>query len=59
MGRKPLGKEIKVIGINMKKEISDELERRAKSMHISVGAYCKIIFQNWIEADNKLTLQEK
>ena len=55
----PVGKGTKTIGINMKLEMADELERRAKSMPISVGSYCKIILQQWIESGEKLRLEER
>ena len=42
----PMGKGTKTIGLNMKKPMADEIERRAKSMQISTGAYCKIINRN-------------
>lgn len=59
MATNPAGKGTKTIGINMKKEMAKELERRAKSMHISTGAYCKIILGEWLESGTKLKLQEK
>ena len=37
MSTHPEGKGTKTIGINMKKEIADELERRAASMQLSTG----------------------
>jgi hypothetical protein len=54
-----IGKNTKTIGINMKKEMAEELERRAKSMQISTGAYCKIIFSQWLESGKKLELKER
>ena len=59
MGTYPLGKERKTIGINMKQEMADEIERRAHSMQLSMGAYCKIILGQWIESGEKLKLQER
>jgi hypothetical protein len=59
MATNPAGKSTKTIGINMKKEMADELERRAKSMQLSTGAYCKIILGQWFESKQKLKLQEK
>jgi hypothetical protein len=58
MATNSAGKGTKTIGINMKKEIADELERRAKSMQLSTGAYCKIILGQWIDSGKKLKLQE-
>ncbi|MCF8131366.1 MAG: hypothetical protein K9N10_22885 [Deltaproteobacteria bacterium] len=52
-------KDKKTVGINMKKELVDEIEKRAKSMQISTGKYCKIILQQWLESEKKLKLQEK
>ncbi len=48
----------KTIGINMKLEMAKELERRAASMQLSTGAYCKIILGEWIRSGQKLKLQE-
>jgi hypothetical protein len=59
MGRKPLGMETKTIGINMTKEMSDQLEVRANSMHISTSKYCKIIFRQWLDSGGTLKLSEK
>ena len=58
MATNPAGKNTKTIGINMKKEMSDELERRAKSMQLSTGSYCKIILGQWLSSGEKLKLQE-
>lgn len=55
----PVGKGTKTIGLNMKKEMATELERRAGSMQISTGAYCKIILRHWIDSGKKLQLQEQ
>ena len=54
----PVGKGTKTIGVNMKEEMALELERRAKSMQISTGAYVKIVLGQWIESGDKLNLQE-
>ena len=59
MATNPVGKGSKTIGINMKMEMATELERRAKSMQISTGAYCKIILGQWIDSGKKLQLKEK
>ena len=58
MATNPIGKGTKTVGINMSKKMADELERRAGTMHISTSKYCKIILQQWIESDKKLTLSE-
>lgn len=58
MATNPAGKGTKTIGINMKMNMAEELERRAHSMQLSTGAYCKIILGKWIESGNKLKLQE-
>jgi hypothetical protein len=50
------GKGTKTIGIIMQKKMSDELERRAKSMKLSTGAYCKIILKQQIASGKKLEL---
>ena len=54
----PIGKGTKTIGINMKKELADELEKRAKSMHISKSEYCKIVLKQWLDSGKTLTLRE-
>ncbi|MFL2876840.1 MAG: hypothetical protein ACJZ86_03210 [Pontiellaceae bacterium] len=59
MATNPMGKGTKTIGLNMKKPMADEIERRAKSMQISTGAYCKIILKKWLESGDKLELIEK
>ena len=58
MATNPAGKGTKTIGINMKLEMATEIERRAASMQISTGAYCKIILGNWVNSGSKLKLQE-
>ena len=59
MATNPVGKNTKTIGINMKADMAREIERRAKSMQLSMGAYCKIILKQWIDSGAKLKLQEK
>ena len=59
MATNPIGKGTKTIGINMGKQMADELEKRASSMHISKSKYCKIVLQQWIDSKKKLTLGEK
>jgi hypothetical protein len=49
----------KTIGINMKAEMADAIEERAKSMHIATAKYCKIILQQWLDSGKKLSLNEK
>ena len=51
-------KETKTIGLNIRTEMSSELEKRAASMHLSVSNYCKIVFQQWLESGEQLTLSE-
>ncbi|VGO11851.1 hypothetical protein PDESU_00398 [Pontiella desulfatans] len=58
MATNPAGKGTKTIGINMKADIAQELERRAASMQLSTGAYCKIILGQWLESGKKLQLKE-
>jgi hypothetical protein len=58
MATNPAGKNTKTIGINMKLELAEEIERRATSMQLSTGAYCKIILGEWISSGKKLQLQE-
>jgi hypothetical protein len=59
MGTNPIGKNTKTIGINMSREVADELEKRANSMHLSTSKYCKVILTDWLNSGKKLTLQEK
>lgn len=58
MATNPAGKGTKTIGINMKREMANEIERRAASMQLSTGAYCKIVLNNWLQSGNKLKIQE-
>lgn len=58
MATNPVGKGTKTIGINMKLEMANELERRAASMQLSTCAYCKIIMGDWLKSGKKLKLQE-
>ena len=59
MATKETGKTKKTIGINMKKEMADDLEKRAKSMLISTSNYCKIILSQWLASGKKLKLEER
>ena len=52
------GRGTKTIGINMKIAMAKELERRAASMRLSTGQYCKIVLGDWLESGKKITLQE-
>ena len=58
MATNPVGQDTKTIGINMKQEMADELESRAKSMQLSTGSYCKIILGQWLDGGKMLKLQE-
>ena len=49
----------KLLGINMPRELSDKIEKRAASMHLSTSKYCRLILENWLASDNKLNLEEK
>ncbi len=59
MTTNPAGKGTKTLGINMKLDFAKELERRAQSMQLSTGAYCKIILRQWVESGQRLHLVEK
>lgn len=59
MATNPIGKGTKTIGINMAQDMADELEKRAKSMGISTGMYCKTILRKWLESGDKLQLSEQ
>ena len=54
-----VSKGTKTIGINIKEEIANELERRAKSMQLSSSKYIKIILSQHLESGKKLKLAEK
>lgn len=58
MATNPAGKGTKTIGINMKRDMAEELERRATSMQLSTGAYCKIILGEWLKSGKKMKLRE-
>ncbi len=58
MATNPAGKGTKTIGINMKMDMATELEKRALSMQLSTGAYCKIILGDWLDSGKKLQLKE-
>lgn len=58
MTHNPSEKETITFGLNIKKEMSSELEKRATSMQLSVSNYCKIIFQQWLESDEQLILSD-
>ncbi len=51
MATNPIEKDTKTIGINMSKEMADELEKRAASMHLSTSQYCHIILSQRLESD--------
>jgi len=53
-----IGKGMKTIGINIDVKLADDLEQRAKSMHLSTGKYCKIILTQWLESGKRLKLEE-
>lgn len=58
MATNPMGKGSKTIGINMKSSMARELERRASSLGISTGAYCKIVICRHLDSDAKLMLSD-
>ena len=58
MATNPVGKGTKTIGINTKLDMAIEIERRAASMQLSTGSYCKIILRQWLESGKKLKLKE-
>lgn len=43
----------------MSQKQADDFEKRASSMHISTGAYCKIILGEWLRSGRKMKLEEK
>ncbi len=54
-----VGKGTKTIGLNMSKEMADEIEKRAESMQIGTSKYCKIILMDWLSSGKKLKLAER
>ena len=54
-----VGKGTKTIGIKMRLDMAAEIERRARSMKLSTGAYCKLILGEWLESGKKLHLQDR
>ena len=48
----------KTIGISVPAEFAAEIEKRAQSMGISTGMYCKTILFRWVESGEKLQLSE-
>ena len=58
MATNPAGKGTKTIGLNMRAEMAEELERRARSMSLSTGAYCKRILKDWADSGKKLVISE-
>jgi hypothetical protein len=59
MATNPIGKGTKTIGLSMSKQMADDLEKRATSMHLSVSKYCKLILSEWMKSGKKLKLEEK
>ncbi|NLX25052.1 MAG: hypothetical protein GXY61_03695 [Lentisphaerae bacterium] len=55
----PTDKGTKTIGINMKQDMAEEIERRASSMHLSASKYVRLILQDWMDSGTKLKLEEK
>lgn len=58
MATNKVGKGTKTVGINMPEAEANELERRAKSMHLSTGAYIKHIIRDWVKSGKKLVITE-
>ena len=58
MATNPLGRGTKTIGINMNADMAYDIEARARAMQLSTSAYCKIIFEQWLEQGGRLCLEE-
>lgn len=58
MATNPMGKGTKTIGLNMKLPMARELEKRASSLGISTGAYCKIVIRRHLVSQVKVTLSD-
>lgn len=59
MATNPIGKGTKTIGVKMSREAADQIEERARSMHLSLSKYCMLIFIEWLESGETLRLEEK
>ena len=59
MATNPIGKGTKTLGINMQTEKANDIEKRAKSMGVSVGFYTKAILRHHLESGQKLTISEE
>ena len=59
MSTNPIGKNTKTIGVNMKREMAEEIERRATSLEMSTGAYIKMIVNRHLEEGEKIVLREQ
>jgi len=47
------------IDIIMKKEMAEELEQRAESMHLSVSNYIELVLMGRLHSEKSLSLVEK
>ena len=59
MSTNPIGRGTKTVGINMQLEMAKQLERRAASMQLSTGHYCRIILRQWLDSGERLHLREE
>ena len=58
MATNPAGKGTKIIGVYMNAGMEMEPERRAESMQISTGTYCRISIGQRIESGKMVELKE-
>ena len=49
----------RTVGVNIPHEMALDLEARAESMHLSKSSYCKLILQQWLDSERRLTVEEK
>ena len=59
MPKKQVRRSTKTIGVNMNEQMVRELEKRAKSMHLSTSHYCRLILLEWLNSGKKLVLKEQ
>jgi len=51
--------KIKTIWVNMPRLTANEIEKRAASMSLTTGNYCKVVLTDWINDGKRLKLVEQ
>ncbi|MEE9367424.1 MAG: hypothetical protein V3V05_01030 [Pontiella sp.] len=54
-----VGGEKIILDVTMQKEMIEEFEKRAVSMHLFTAEYCELILANWLASDKGLELAEQ